>query len=724
MNSRLIGNSIKHSDEYNPGGIAEILILNINDFISYRFSGDGLYNSCMVEKIYTNSNPISIDCIVESNFTEQEANNIYTQTLSSFIRSLDAKKTNELIKLKTTKQLVLFRTYSNTWHTFGADCGASLVFEQISGQVGESNGYKITLTANSIFPLFEVADRPIFEIPPVPEIPEEPEVEEIFPDPFVRGKREDRLLKVKLDNYNANFEDPRDWDQEDIVRSAYSVGTYPIQEIDEYWWFAKPLMTDYRYRLTNDTYLNWLGYSDKEIQNTFSNYLKTGKELDNDSLIKSYGSPVFLREGVANWLNQIPENATQVWNIYRRNPEIVDYPIEELLAETPIEKLDGFMNGGALGDTSWKWLAYRDENAIPMINNKILTKVVLFFHQATDFQLEFYGDDMEKVIIPLRAESAGRHEFDINVETGTNTSLIVSVKNGKIRIGEAGVNPIHNKQLYYFGSWDQWGYGLKDWDLGIGIYGKEKNITWLTESVGKWVNPELDDIFQLIGQAPVLSETFYQNVIDFIGADSVNDGKPLNFPHARNQALSGFDLYPTGAKGGGYKGSGDKPPIVGNSIEESYVDAQGEAINRFGEYGAIHTGNYRGNINGSNWTENTHKRILFVSGAFDNRSKYIRIDAGYPNAVQSAQVRYCTKKTDEELGYKMFIDETNDQIIMVNYPLSQADLEKTTNLEELPKGMLRGIALRYTNRLHREVCKSLSEMRAEEQEITNQIIFS
>ena len=41
-------------------------------------------------------------------------------------------------------------------YSFGSDGGATLAFSQVSGQLGETAGYSITLSKDSIYPLFEV----------------------------------------------------------------------------------------------------------------------------------------------------------------------------------------------------------------------------------------------------------------------------------------------------------------------------------------------------------------------------------------------------------------------------------------------------------------------------------------------------------------------------------------------------------------------------------------
>jgi hypothetical protein len=168
MSCRLI-RDIKHSCEYNPGGIKEICLLDIRDFISYRFLDDKLYNTCYADLIleekhvhYSLLDPVEasnyylLDTVEASNFTEVEDNGMYKQILTTFIHTLNYKKASDLLLVSRNKYLVVFRTYQDTLFSFGSDGGAAVEFGQISGQMGEAAGYNITMTKNSIYPLVEV----------------------------------------------------------------------------------------------------------------------------------------------------------------------------------------------------------------------------------------------------------------------------------------------------------------------------------------------------------------------------------------------------------------------------------------------------------------------------------------------------------------------------------------------------------------------------------------
>ncbi|MFV0332146.1 MAG: hypothetical protein ACK5KL_20340 [Dysgonomonas sp.] len=163
MNCRLIQN-IKHSCEYNPGGISEIYLLDIRDFVSYRFRDDKLYDQCFVDSIKISAQDyIRLDVVDESNFTENQDNGIYTQTITTFVRSLDYQKTASLLLAGVNKYLIVFSSQGKMF-SFGSDGGATLSYTQQTGQRGETAGYSITITKKSIYPLFEAApDKTVIE---------------------------------------------------------------------------------------------------------------------------------------------------------------------------------------------------------------------------------------------------------------------------------------------------------------------------------------------------------------------------------------------------------------------------------------------------------------------------------------------------------------------------------------------------------------------------------
>lgn len=157
MACRLIQN-IKHTCLYNPGGISEIYLLDIDDFISYTFINDTLYNTCYVDNISKKEKAkfIVLSEVSESNFTESGDSGLYKQQFSSFVGTIEAAKTANLLIASNRKYLVAFRNMQGKVYTFGQDGGASVTFTQITGQIGETAGYQVTITKESVYPLFEL----------------------------------------------------------------------------------------------------------------------------------------------------------------------------------------------------------------------------------------------------------------------------------------------------------------------------------------------------------------------------------------------------------------------------------------------------------------------------------------------------------------------------------------------------------------------------------------
>lgn len=156
MSCKLTKN-IKHNCEYNAGGILSIYLLDIRDFIAYQFKDDKLFNQCFVEAIKMSTpDYISLDSVDESNFTETQDNGIFKQQLTTFVRSLESEKTASLLLANSNKYITILRNAQGKTFCFGSDGGASISFSQITGKLGESSGYSITIDKNSIYPLFEI----------------------------------------------------------------------------------------------------------------------------------------------------------------------------------------------------------------------------------------------------------------------------------------------------------------------------------------------------------------------------------------------------------------------------------------------------------------------------------------------------------------------------------------------------------------------------------------
>lgn len=156
MSCRLI-EDIRHTCEYNGGGITEIYLLDIRDFLACEFRDDALYDSFFIDRILKEDTPyIVLDNVAESAFSETCDNGLYTQQLTTFVRTLDSVKTAGGVLAAMNKYLVVFRNTQGYVYAFGADGGAAFSFAQASGQAGQAAGYNITLSKSSVYPLFQV----------------------------------------------------------------------------------------------------------------------------------------------------------------------------------------------------------------------------------------------------------------------------------------------------------------------------------------------------------------------------------------------------------------------------------------------------------------------------------------------------------------------------------------------------------------------------------------
>ncbi|MFT3993860.1 MAG: hypothetical protein QM660_06105 [Dysgonomonas sp.] len=94
---------------------------------------------------------------------------------------------------------------------------------------------------------------------------------------------------------------------------------------------------------------------------------------------------------------------------------------------------------------------------------------------------------------------------------------------------------------------------------------------------------------------------------------------------------------------------------------------------------------------------------------------YFSVKNGGWGSTEAGQVRYCRAFTDNELGYRLYIDKINDKIII------SRSLNVNNELEQLPRGLERGIALRYIN-WDKEICvKKWSEILSESREMKKKI---
>ena len=147
---------INSLNEYNLGGISHIWLLNIDDFITYKFKDDGLHNSNYVDAIYKDNPFLEIGSIEETNLKESWVNGIYKQEVNTFIRTLSDEILSWFSYAANGRYVVVIRAMNDRHFVFGSDGGAKLSYSSQTGQVGELNGITLKLEKSSIYPLFEV----------------------------------------------------------------------------------------------------------------------------------------------------------------------------------------------------------------------------------------------------------------------------------------------------------------------------------------------------------------------------------------------------------------------------------------------------------------------------------------------------------------------------------------------------------------------------------------
>lgn len=149
--------NIKHGNKYDAGGIATLYLLPIDEFHSYVFRNDELFDTGYAEQIKALGEYTELDVTTGSTFKETNEKGIYKQELTTFIRTLESRKLSVLLKASVKRFLVTFKTFDGRAYTFGSDGGATFTFSQQTGQMGDATGYSITLAKSSIYPLIETA---------------------------------------------------------------------------------------------------------------------------------------------------------------------------------------------------------------------------------------------------------------------------------------------------------------------------------------------------------------------------------------------------------------------------------------------------------------------------------------------------------------------------------------------------------------------------------------
>lgn len=143
-------------------GISEIMLLDLADFDGFKFDSDNLYENCRVTAILRSGDLVNTDASESAKYNSTLQNGMYTHTLETFIAELSATMESLLHLSSKRRYVVVFKSNAGRYFTFGYNTGATISY---ANQTNESTGSVVTMTASSIYPLFEVAESAFTALP-------------------------------------------------------------------------------------------------------------------------------------------------------------------------------------------------------------------------------------------------------------------------------------------------------------------------------------------------------------------------------------------------------------------------------------------------------------------------------------------------------------------------------------------------------------------------------
>lgn len=142
--------NIKPPCDYAVEGIASIWLLDWEDFDGLRFEGGLTYEVCLVQDILRRNTFVEIDAPYM--VAKYSSSGNYTHNVETFISGLKSDTISNLHLATKKRFVVLFKTNAGTYHFFGYDSGATVSY---TSQTAEGIGALLSITASSIYPLFE-----------------------------------------------------------------------------------------------------------------------------------------------------------------------------------------------------------------------------------------------------------------------------------------------------------------------------------------------------------------------------------------------------------------------------------------------------------------------------------------------------------------------------------------------------------------------------------------
>lgn len=138
---------------YQPEGIDAIQLLDFEDFEGFTFENDGSYDSCYVTEMRRRGRLAELDTPDGAKYTSTLQNGLYTHTVETFISDLNAAQAASLHLATKRRYVPIFRAKTGKYFAFAEDTGATVRY---ANQTAEGLGSLVTITAQSVYPLFEL----------------------------------------------------------------------------------------------------------------------------------------------------------------------------------------------------------------------------------------------------------------------------------------------------------------------------------------------------------------------------------------------------------------------------------------------------------------------------------------------------------------------------------------------------------------------------------------
>lgn len=136
---------------YNPDGIKNIWLLDFEDFQGYVYPGLENYDKSHVSGIYAVGPLVPI--AAPNMVAKYSSTGSYVHTLETFIPALTHSLAEQLNIAIRRRYVVIYKTNKGQFYTFGDEAGAAVSY---ANQTAEGVGSLVTITAQSIHPLYEL----------------------------------------------------------------------------------------------------------------------------------------------------------------------------------------------------------------------------------------------------------------------------------------------------------------------------------------------------------------------------------------------------------------------------------------------------------------------------------------------------------------------------------------------------------------------------------------